>query len=232
MMPWFVWKGKNSLGDFGLWVSKFPSRVRAQERHEEIQIPGRSGSLIMLEGEGVYSTYNDEMVVTARNTLQIDKIVEWLSGSSDLILSIDTGRAREARIVNEFKFERVGNGFMQATIPFLFQPFRKSIYSTQDRKTITSASATITNPGDVPSKPIVSITGTGNNTITIAGNAVTFTGISGTIVVDCGAQIITQGNSIWSGTVSGELWTLPKGQSTITQTGSMSIAIDPEWRWL
>jgi phage-related protein len=231
MMPWFIWKGKNSLADFGLWINKLPMRIRPEERHDEIEIPGRAGSLLILEGDDVYNSYVTEMFVLARNTLQIDRIMEWLRGSGDLIVSTDISKARQVRIVGEVAFDRVSNDLMQATIPFLCQPFRKSVHPTSDRFSISASNGTVFNPGDVASKPIISITGTGNNTITIAGNAMTFTDLSGTVVVDCGAQIITKNGEIWTGSVIGKPWSIPVGESTLVQTGSMTITIDPEWRW-
>lgn len=230
---WFVWNGKNSYADFGLWVRKFPKHTRAKERYEEIEIPGRPGSLTLTEGEDVYAAYSDEMVVSCKDGINIDKVIEWLRGSGDLVLSDDISKARTGRIVNEVKFDREEKEHLfVGTIPFLFQPFRKLIkpYTIS----VTAASDTISNPGDVASKPVVSITGSGNNTITIDGQAMTFAlgSSSVTINVDCDAHIITSGNAIWSGTFSGEFWKIPKGQSTITQTGSDTIVIAPNWRWL
>ena len=233
MMPWFIWKGKNSLGDFGLWIGKLPKRIRPEERHEEIEIPGRAGSLLMLEGDDVYSSYTTEMTVIARNSINVDRIAEWLRGSSELVLSTDINKCRKARIVGEVAFERIGNDLQQAVIPFLFQPFRRSrLPVTTDRVTITGSSASIINPGDVASKPIVRITGSGSNTITIAGNAMSFTDLSGTVVVDCGAQMITKGNDIWTKAVTGDFWELPVGESVISQTGNATIVIDPNWGWI
>ena len=204
MMPWFVWKGKNSIGDFGLWIGKLPKRVKPEERNEQIEIPGRAGSLTMLEGDDIYSSYSSEMTVIARNTLQMDEIIDWLRGSSDLILSTDTEKARSAQIVGEVAFERDGNNLQQAVIPFVFQPFRKQI--KPETVTFTGASKTIYNPGDVASRPVVSITGSGTVTVAINGQQMSFTlGSSAvTINVDCDAQIITSNNEIWAGSFLGD----------------------------
>ena len=231
MMPWFIWKGKNSLSDFGLWISKLPARTRAEERHDEIEIPGRSGSLIMLEGDDVYSAFQMEMTVTARNTLQIDKIIEWLRGSGEFSLFNDTSKCWDARITNKVEFKRVGNNLQQAIISLLVQPFRHARFPIENKITETGLSGSAINFGDVASRPKVKITGSGNNTVTIGGKAMTFTSISSWILVDCDAEIVTDANGIWSGSFSGEFWKIPKGSFTIAQTGSMTIEIDPEWRW-
>ena len=230
--PWFVWKNKNSLANFGIWISKLPAQVRPEERHEEIEVPGRAGSLLMLEGDDVYKSYTAEMTICVRNILNLSLINNWLRGSSELILSNDATKARQARIVGEVKFERIGAWLQQATVPFLFQPFRKSRNNgIDDRVTITASSGSIINPGDVASRPIVSITGSGDNEITIAGQTMSFANLSGTVVVDCGAQMVTKNGEIWTESVTGDFWKIPTGASTIAQTGGDSIQIDPEWRW-
>jgi phage-related protein len=284
MMPWFIWKGKNSLSEFGLWINKLPSRMRADERNEQVEIPGRAGSVILLEGEDVYKSYVANITVIARNSLNISRILDWLRGSGDLIISTESDKAREARIVGKVEFSRLGNNLQQATIPFLCQPFRKSLHPEQaDRITITGSSSTIFNPGDVASNPIVKITGSGEKTIVIAGTQMKFQHVEGTLTVDCDAQIITahsdaydssryyykgdyctasnklytftdsgtgsalvsggkreevsgwDGNAfdyIWPGTYEGEFWKLPKGESAYSRTGSATVVIDPNWRWL
>lgn len=190
MMPWFIWKGKNSLSDYGLWINKLPKRVRAEERHEEIEIPGRAGTVLMLEGEDVYSTYSAEMVVIARNDLNIHGIIDWLRGSSELVLSTELDKARQARIVGEVAFERVGNNLQQATIPFVFQPFRVSRKEETDRFSISSSTADIFNPGDVSSKPTVKVVKTGSATISVGNTSMSFTHLPGEVVIDCDAELI------------------------------------------
>lgn len=232
MMPWFIWKNQNSLSDYGLWISKLPKRMRGEERHEEVEIPGRAGSVILLEGEDVYEPYVAEIVVVTRNDINVDRAIDWLRGSSDLILITDIDKAYSARIVGEVAFERISNTLQQATIPFLCQPFRHNRYQAKDRMTFT-ASGTINNPGDVTSKPNVQVTCTGTVAITIADKTLNLYNVAGTIKIDCDAKIITVGNNIWQGTYSGEYWDIPVGSSPITITGvSATVVIDPNWRWM
>ena len=235
MQPWFVWKGKNSFSDFGLWVNRLPPVVRAKERYEEIIIPGRSGSLIMTEGDDVYDSYVKECVVIAPNTRNIQPILDWLRGSGDVIFSNEISKAYEARIAAEVSFERVGNNLIQATIPFFVKPFKHNVNEQEDAVTITGSSGSIYNPGDVASKPKITITNSGssaNNTISIGNKQMLFMAVTGTIVVDCEANIITQGGSLWAGNYAGDFITIPKGANAVAQTGTMSITIEPRWRWV
>ena len=237
---WFIWKGRNSYSEFGLWVRKLPKRVKPKERGEEIIIPGRAGCLMMTEGEDVYSAYSGEMTVSCKNTVNPDRLTEWLRGSGDLILSTDTGKAYTARIVNEVSFDRdEKEKLLIGTIPFLFQPFRKSVRPEADAFDVPAAAqgaATMRNRGDAACRPTVRIVGSGSNEITIGDSAMTFESLNGTaskpVIVDCEAEMITRNGALWTGTAGGEFWRIPKGSFTISQTGSMDITVEPNWRWM
>ena len=77
---WFRWNGVKST-DYGLYVSEQPPITRPVERASYISVPGRSGSLVKLEGEDVY----EDIVLTAqcvmKNGNQIPAIMKWLKGS-------------------------------------------------------------------------------------------------------------------------------------------------------
>lgn len=230
---WFIWNGKNSFADFGLWVRELPKRTRAKERYSEVKIPGRSGTLIQTEGEDVYDPYATELKVSCKNTIDIDRAVNWLRGPGELVLSTDPGKVIHARIVNEVIFERdEKNKLLIGVIPLYCQPFKTRHHPSEDAVTIT-AGGTMYNPGDVASRPTVSITGTGADvTVTIAGNSMVFNDLNGTIEVDCDASMVTQNGSLWAGTYSGEFWRISRGAVSVSQSGGSSVTITPNWRWV
>ena len=139
MMHWFVYKGKNSYSDFGLWISKLPKIVKAS---------------------GVFYFSNEP------------------------------GFVYEARILGRVDFDRVGNSLLQANIPFYVKPFNKRLHAGGDTVTVTDLSATLYNPGDVYSRPRISISGSGSNTITIDGQEMSFSGISGTMGLKSGLRTL------------------------------------------
>ena len=189
MFHWFTWKNKSSLKEFDLWIGKLPKITRAPERHQEIKIPGRPGSLILLEGEYVYDSYEKECTVITRNTNpKIQEALEWLTGSGDVVFSNEIDKAYEARIISPVEFARIGNSLLQAKIVFFCEPLKKQ---RNESAVSFSASGTIKNPGDVPSKPQITFTASGNQTITVNGKTLTLNNMpGGETLVDCENKLI------------------------------------------
>lgn len=248
MNPWFIWKGKNSLGDFGLWINKLPKIVRAPERYKEITIPGRAGSLIMTEGEDVYDSYLKECTVIIRHSIDIQKVLEWLRGSGEVVFSNEIHKAYNARIAGQVAFQRISNDMSQAVVPFFVEPFKTSRNPEQDRINLTAASTSKTayNPGDIASKPIVVIEGTEGTacSLTIAGTQMTFYSIPEVLVIDCDSRTIFSAGltgetledihiiGLYTGRWYGEYWKIPKGRVQITKDAGIQVTIHPNWRWV
>ena len=147
--------------------------------------------MILLEGEDVYPSYTREVVVTARNTLDIDGILDWLTGSGDIVFSNEPNFAYEAQILGEVSFARVGNCVMQATIPVFCKPFKKKAKKESDISIAASTSTTVVNPGNVASRPKISFTAYGNQTITVNGKTLTLNNMpGGDSLIDCENHII------------------------------------------
>lgn len=235
MMPWFIWNNMNSSA-MGLWISRLPKITRANERYDTVEIPGRAGSLILLEGEDVYDSYVKECVVqTRRNNPLIPQILDWLRGDGSLVFSNESEYMYKGRIAAEVSFDKVSNDLVQAKIPFFVEPFKQRRYPDKDIVTLT-ASGTIYNPGNVASPPVVSIVASGNKNITIGSMTMKFKNLSGTaskpVVVDCDAGIITKDGELWDQEVENDFWRIPKGEVSVTVPSSTTIIIDPAWRWV
>ena len=60
MNNYFIWNGTRST-DYGVFVSEQPPITLPKERSKQTPIPGRPGSLTILEGDDVY----EDMTLTA-----------------------------------------------------------------------------------------------------------------------------------------------------------------------
>ena len=228
---WFVWNGIDSR-QFGLYVSKLPPILRAEERVSVVSIPGRSGHLTMTEGEAVHNSKKLNCIITATTDRDIQPILSWLSGEGQVIFANDPNYVYFARIISSIEFRRTCNSLQQATVIFYCQPY-KAQYPTESPVSLTGTSLSVINPGDVPSKPKVTVNYSGNINVSINDDEMTFTGISSKIIVDCETNIITNNDgTLWTGTYYGNFWNLEKGANTITANHSVTLDIEPRWRWL
>ena len=229
--PWFRWKGQHSYIDYGLWISKLPPIVRATERTKQVQIPGRTGSVTLTEGDDVYEPVVKKCVVTAKNSMDLQPILKWLRGSSELTFSNEAGMVYFARIASEVSFARISPDLCQATIVFDCQPLKGRTTAAYDTFTVTS-SYTVSNPGNVASSPIWHITGTGEDCrVTVSSKEMVFKALEGTIDVDTENKLILQNGKIWEGTFEGAFRKIKTGSCLIAiYNGSMTV--EPKWRWV
>jgi len=168
MQSYFIWKGISSR-DAGVWVTSLPPESRPEERVEHIEIPGRAGDLTILEGEHVYKSIAKTCVVTASRELEVSQLLEWLTGKSDVIFSSSPDKAYSARIVNEVSFQNISNTLCQATIVFYCQPFRHNAIEELPITLQAGVETSIYNPGNVPSKPLITIGAVQSISLTVNG---------------------------------------------------------------
>ena len=249
--PYFIWNGKDSR-EMGVIVTGIPPVVYPAERVEEKKILGRSGSLLLTEGEGVFDGYYKAVTIANRRALEHREIAAWLRGAGKLVLSSEPNYCYDARVIKEAQATRVFKNVYEGSVAFFVQPLKEE-YPPEPVVPITASgdgSTTITARGDVPARPVYRIEGTGEIVLTVGdatedgtGSVLSIdldTGMDG-FVVDTDAAMVTSLDgtenlcSLCELFYNGfrGLW-LPVGETTtISWTGSVtSVSIDPRWRWL
>lgn len=245
MLPWFIWNGTDSR-QMGLVIST-PARMYPAERVESITIPGRPGSILRLEGEGIYDPYTLSIQAANRRTVNPSTLLAWLRGSGELVLSTEPDRVYSARILNGGQLGCLFSGVYQGDVQFLCQPLRGQ-YPPEPVVSVT-ASSTVTslvlyNPGDVPARCHYTAEGTDDVILSLDGEPV-FEIVfpespGGTVLVDTDAgQALLDGLTPenYANHVSGSyrgMW-IPPGSHTITWSGTGSLAtltVQPRWRWI
>ena len=125
MANWFSFAGITSTTK-GVYVQDFPPATLPEERAEFVDIPGRSGSLTVLEGAAVY----DDIILTincyVRDMTQLDAISAWLRGSGALVLGNMPDRYYVARCVNQIEVAKLlrASGHRTFAAVFRCQPYR------------------------------------------------------------------------------------------------------------
>ena len=113
---WFSWNGVKCT-EYGIHVVEQPPPTIPLERVSYTSVPGRPGSLTILEGETVY----DDMVLAVQCLLadpaQIPAIAAWLRGSGKVAFANRQGGFYYARVANQISFERYCAGIRIARLP-------------------------------------------------------------------------------------------------------------------
>lgn len=172
MNDWFEWNGVKCT-DYGIYVTEQPPSTIPEERVTFTNIPGRSGSLTTLEGDYVY----EDLVLTATCVISDpDRILEiagWLRGSGTVTFANRDGGFYYARVVNQIPFEKIlrGNPHRSFAVNFRCKPFWYEadvpVKNIQPGSGSTSGYVTMQNPGNVPSEPIITVTGSGEITLIV-----------------------------------------------------------------
>ncbi len=235
----FVFNGKDSFKDYGIFIEKRPNVPSPKRRVSYINIPGRNSSLRYDEETYEDITLSVECAVIGNIQSKIDDIKAWLigSGESDLIFSFQSDKKYIAQVVNSIDFEVILKITSRFVIIFNCRPFKYSVMN--EVINITSGTGTsVLNRGTVKSRPLVKVYCSGNGAFVINNKEVKLIGIEKPyVVIDSELEeayfvesgILSNANNY----MSGEFPVLDVGNNIVTFNGGVSkLEITPNWRWL
>lgn len=238
MADWFDFAGVRST-THGVYVQEHPPVTLPEERAEFKPVPGRSGALTLLEGDGVYEDIILSVNCFVRDTSKLDQISTWLRGRGALVLGNMTNRYYDARCVNQVELDKIMRGREHRTFAAVFRckPFRY-VYPAPASIALVNGGS-ITNPGTADAEPVISLTGSGEVTLTIGDKSVDIAlpATATTIIIDvpAGFAYSADGATNMTGLLTIDDWplTIPPGASAITITGDVSAAsLLPNWRYI
>jgi phage-related protein len=237
--PYFIWKGVDSRL-MRVWVQKYPPITRPPERYQEVTIPGRPGSLTLLEGVDVYEPYVREMRIMPKPGADIYEIMRWLKGKGEVVFGCEPDRKQVARIYDEAAFERVFADQRSATVRFLCDPFKKLLAEETISVDLSRENYTLACKGDVISYPQIEFVGTGTVSLFVNSNEMSFSGLTLTpVTVDCEARqaytYVTEDDvtKIVPIVTHGDYPTFYNTGTMLIRwtTGISALTIKPRWRW-
>lgn len=230
----FTWNGTNSR-DKGLFLQEMPLIVRPEERVEHVTIPGRSGELTITEGVDVFNSYIQTVHVLVDSLEHVKDIQYWLTGDGYVTFSCEPLRKQRARVINAVEFKKYSrnSSFWEADVQFYCEPLKQAL--TEDVINITESGQQVENPGDVASRPqITVIGGSGNVTIRIGTRSINLKSLTDTVIVDCEAEWVTddEGEPL-PNIYTGSFPIIGVGTKTVQVTGTFTkLEIQPRWRYL
>ncbi len=235
MNNWFKWNGVSCL-QYGIYVTELPPPTIPAERVTHTNVPGRAGSLTTLEGDYIYDDVVLSCTCVLADPTKIPTIAGWLRGSGTVTFADRAGGFYYASIANQIPFEKIlrGNPHRMFTINFSCKPF----WYVEQPESVSIAvgqqtTATVNNPGNVPSEPIITVTGSGEITLMINGTIIELSDMNGDITIDSQLQEAYNGTTSMNSNMSGDFPLLQPGQNAISWSGTLTaMVIEPNWRYL
>lgn len=249
LKDWFIWNGTKCT-DYGMHVLSQPSIISPKERVSYETIPGKSGSITLLEGDCIYDDINlsagcviDDpyMLDNGESVSRIAKICGWLKGGGMVKFASRPEGYYRARVANQISFDKIvrGNPHRSFSVEFQAKPFLY-LDGGDAIKTFTAA-GTIKNEGNIYSEPLIKVYGTAEGNVMIGNSTMiinSFTNLT-YICLDCEAKIAYKGSNgsasdpmtLLGTRVTGEWAKIPEGTLPVSFSGGITkIEITPRWR--
>lgn len=231
MMNYVIFKGINSNTFNNLIISELPCITKPEMRVDTTEIDGKDGDIIDELG---YSSYDKSLEIGLTNSNNIDKIIKFFSGSGYITFSNEPDKYYKACIYDQIDYERLLR-FKTATVNIHVQPFKYLLNESLSSFDITNQeSVEVTNLGLENSKPIFTLYGSGEVSVSINGlTAFTINIDDEYVVIDSMREEAYKESTLKNRNMTGEFPLLESGINTITWTGNLSkIIVDPKSRWL
>lgn len=154
MRYFVVINNQNSLELTGLYISKLPAISKPLIRTSSEEIDGRDGDIVTKLG---YSAYDKELEIGLFGSYDINEIINFFNQDGIVTFSNEPDKYYKFQILENIDFEELQR-FKTAVVKFHCQPFK---FSTVEESRTFNSSFFITNNGNIYSKPIITITGSG-----------------------------------------------------------------------
>lgn len=221
MNDWFKWNGVKST-ELGIYVGQQPPITYPAERIVYTDVPGRNGSLVVLEGEDVYNDLTLSVQCSMKDEDRINEIGAWLRGGGKVEFANRRGGYYLARIANQIPFNQIlrGRKNRQFTVNFRCKPFW---YANDDAPVEINSPGTIENPGNVACEPKITVTASGDYTLTVNGSIIEVK--DGSIIIDSELRdcLTSDGTLLANNRVTmSEYPVLKPGTNAISWSGSVT----------
>ncbi len=232
MKDYIIWRGVNSR-TAGITVTDLPEIILPEERVTFTDIPGLSGSLTQTEGVDVYKdiTLAVKCYCPDPTPAAVAEIAAYFRGAGRLELPNRPDGYYEARVVNQISFDKIlrGNTARTFTVNFRCKPCLH-LYSGETEQEIQSGDFLL-NPTGIQTKPLITITGSGDITLLIGTQIVELEGIEGGIVLDSELKEAYWNDALINSCMTGEFPVLGEGNTAVSWTGGnvTSVSVTPRW---
>ena len=219
----------------GLLIQNLPPISKPKQRVEIEEIDGRDGDIITYLG---YGAYDKEFEIGLYGSFDIDEIISYFNSEGTVIFSNEPDKYYNYQIIEQIDFDKLIR-YRTATVKMHMQPFK---YSAEDNQKVFSntggeTSISIRNVGNIYSRPIITITGSGSIDLYLNGNQLFSINMGNytSITIDTNNMNAYNGSTLLNRNVTGSYdnFKLNVGSNTISWSGTITqIEIDNYSRWI
>ena len=232
-----IWAGKSSQ-DLGIVIEKAPKICRSTRKFTTYTIPGRSGDII--EPQDAWNNYIQPYSIWAGGytdgsaQISMSAISAWLQspkGYQRLEDNFEPDIYREAYFVGPLDAEDILAQVGKCEIQFNCKPQR---YLKLGEKKKTYASGDVLfNPTQYDAKPLITVYGSGNASITINGYTLNITGMTDYLNIDCETMdVYRQTSENRNSLVSGQWPHISPESNTVVYSNLSSVEITPRYFYI
>lgn len=165
--PYITINGVSSTTKAGLIISELPPIVKAPKRVLQEAVDGRDGDIITDLG---YGAYDKPLKIGLSGSYDVDSIIQYFNQEGVIIFSNEPDKYYRFNIYEQIDFNRLLR-FKTADVNIHVQPFKYKVNESPVNATIgiSPNSVTVTNAGNIYSKPLIKIVGAGAVALSING---------------------------------------------------------------
>lgn len=226
--------GTNSLTLQGLAINILPPISKPLMRTIREEIDGRNGDINTKLG---YQAYDKQLEIGLFGTFDINAIIKFFDSEGTIVFSDESDKYYNFQILDKIDFARLVK-FRTAVVNIHCQPFKYPLTNTP--VSLSSGNNTITNQGNVYSKPLMTLSGTGTLSVSLNGSqmfSIDMTGLT-SIAIDTELMEAYDPNNgnLLNRRVTGDYskFQLDVGANTITLSATTigTCTIENITRWL
>lgn len=201
----------------GIVVEKTPTLSKANKKIDIYEIDGRNGFLSI--DRNTYEPFSVSIECHAKETANFDEIKAFLDGYGTL--TFDNQREYTAVVQNAIPFEKV-QMFKSFVVELMVNPIAHDISATSvNMLTLQDNKLNITGATYIM-YPTLTITASGDVTITINNRSFTLNDANGTYILDCENKVITKNDVNASNIMLGDFPYFDIGENVVSTTGTIS----------